>query len=677
MTSQDMLDTPLDQISDDQYKDFFENFMSEKGVREQTVVQGRVIGVTDEWVTVDINFKAEGVIPSREFRDAEGKIGIAVGDMVDVYLDTLNESDGALRLSKEKADMMKAWEDISGSVERDEVVNGVVITRVKGGLQVDIGVKAFLPGSQVDLRPVKNLDKLIGETHEFKIIKFNKKRGNIVLSRRVLLEEERVNKREDTIMRLQIGAIMKGVVKNITDYGAFIDLGGIDGLLHITDMSYGRLQHPNEMFTLGAEIEVKVLKYDVATHRVSLGYKQIRPDPWEEAHYKYPVGAIVRGKVVSIPDYGAFIELEDGIEGLVHISEMTWNKRVKHPSKLVEIGDTIEAKVLGIDPENKRISLGMKQLESNPWDVVEQQYPVGSVVKGNVRNITEFGIFVGIEDGIDGLVHISDLSWGQRVGHPSDRFEKGDDVEARVLSIDKENERFSLGIKQLSEDPWYTVNSRYFLGQVVSGAVVHQAAFGVFIELEDGVEGLIHLSELSNEGDDWAASYEVAKVIKAEVIHIDSHERKISLSERGATDREEGDEKGYMERQGDAGARLGDVMGDLSQALGGTDSAEAAEAAPEEEEAAAEAAPEVEAAAEEAEAAPEVEAAEEEAEVAPEVEAAAEEAEAAPEVEAAAEEAEAAPEVEAAAEEAEAAPEVEAAAEEAEAAPEEAEKSEE
>ena len=628
MTSMDMLDTPLDQISDDQYKDFFENFMSEKGVREQTVVQGRVIAVTDEWVTVDINFKAEGVIASREFRDAEGKIGIAVGDTVDVYLDTLNESDGALHLSKEKADMMKAWEDISGSVERDEVVKGVVITRVKGGLQVDIGVKAFLPGSQVDLRPVKNLDQLIGETHEFKIIKFNKKRGNIVLSRRVLLEEERVNKREDTITRLQVGAIMKGVVKNITDYGAFIDLGGIDGLLHITDMSYGRLQHPNEMFTLGAEIEVKVLKYDEASHRVSLGYKQIRPDPWEEAHYKYPVGAIVRGKIVSIPDYGAFIELEDGIEGLVHISEMTWNKRVKHPSKLVDIGDTIEAKVLGIDPENKRISLGMKQLESNPWDVVEQQYPVGSVVKGSVRNITEFGIFVGIEEGIDGLVHISDLSWGQRVGHPNDRFEKGDEVEARVLAIDKENERFSLGIKQLSEDPWYTVNSRYFLGQVVSGAVVHQAAFGVFIELEDGVEGLIHLSELSNEGDDWASTYEVGKAIKAEVIHIDSHERKISLSERGATDREEGDEKGYIERQGDAGARLGDVMGDLSQALGGSGSAETAEAAPQEE------APE-EAATEEAEAAPDEAPAE-----APAEEAAAEEAEAAPEEAAAEEEAE-------------------------------------
>ena len=616
MTSMDMLDTPLDQISDDQYKNFFENFMSEKGVREQTVVQGRVIAVTDEWVTVDINFKAEGIIPAREFRDAEGQIGIAVGDTVDVYLDTLTESDGALHLSKEKADMMKAWEDISGAVERDEVVNGTVITRVKGGLQVDIGVKAFLPGSQVDLRPVKNLDKLIGETHEFKIIKFNKKRGNIVLSRRVLLEEERVNKREDTITRLQIGAIMKGVVKNITDYGAFIDLGGIDGLLHITDMSYGRLQHPNEMFTLGQEIEVKVLKYDAATQRVSLGYKQIRPDPWEEAHYKYPVGAIVRGKVVSIPDYGAFVELEDGIEGLVHISEMTWNKRIKHPSKLVEIGDTIEAKVLGIDPENKRISLGMKQLESNPWDLVEQQYPVGSVVKGNVRNITEFGIFVGIEDGIDGLVHISDLSWGQRVGHPSDRFEKGDEVEARVLSIDKENERFSLGIKQLSEDPWYTVNSRYFLGQVVSGAIVHQAAFGIFIELEDGVEGLIHLSELVHEGDDWATAYAAGTVVKAEVIHIDSHERKISLSERGATDREEGDTAGYMERQGEAGARLGDVMGDLSKALGGkadasSDSDEEVEAAPEEApEAADEAAPE-EAAAEEA--APEEEAAEEEA----------------------------------------------------------------
>ncbi|MEO0602939.1 MAG: 30S ribosomal protein S1, partial [Myxococcota bacterium] len=489
MTDPNIVDLPLNQISDDQFKSFFDDFMGEKGVREKSVVKGRVIGISDDWVTVDISYKAEGLIPVNEFKTAEGELTIGVGDEVEVYLDTMEEEDGALILSKEKADLMRAWDEISKAVEADEVVKGSVIARVKGGLQVDIGVKAFLPGSQVDLRPVKNLDKLIGEEFDFKIIKFNKKRGNIVLSRRVLLEQERAEKREETIERLQIGAIMTGVVKNITDYGAFVDLGGIDGLLHITDMTYGRLTHPSEMFEVGQSVEVKVLKFDPDSKRVSLGYKQIRPDPWEEAEYKYPVGAIVRGKVVSIPDYGAFVELEDGIEGLVHISEMTWNKRIKHPSKLVAVGDIIEAKVLGMDVEEKRISLGMKQLETNPWDVVEQQYPVGSIVRGKVRNITDFGIFVGIDEGIDGLVHISDLSWGQRIKHPSERYQKGDEVEARVLAIDKEGERFSLGIKQLSEDPWYTVHGRFFLGQVVEGPVVHRADFGIFVEIEDGVEG--------------------------------------------------------------------------------------------------------------------------------------------------------------------------------------------
>jgi small subunit ribosomal protein S1 len=569
MIDPNIVDLPLNQLSDDQFKTFFTDFMGEKGIREQSVVKGRVLTVGDDWVTVDISYKAEGMIPTAEFRNPEGGITIQPGDEVDVFLDSMEEEDGMLVLSKEKADMMKAWDEISKAVQANQVVKGTIVARVKGGLQVDIGVKAFLPGSQVDLRPVKNLDKLLNETFEFKIIKFNPRRGNIVLSRRELLEQERQERREETIERLQIGAIMTGQVKNITDYGAFIDLGGIDGLLHITDMSYGRLNHPSEMFEVSQSIEVKVLKFDPDTQRVSLGYKQIRPDPWEEAEYKYPVGSIVRGKVVSIPDYGAFIELEDGIEGLVHISEMTWNKRVKHPSKLVQVGDVIEAKVLGIDVENKRISLGMKQLEANPWDLVEQQYPIGSIVRGKVRNVTDFGIFVGIDEGIDGLVHISDLSWGQRIKHPSEKFKKGDDVEARVLSIDKEQERFSLGIKELTEDPWYTVHSRYFLGQVIEGPVVHRTDFGVFVEVEDGVEGLVHLSELLNSDDAWQAGYPEGKKIKAEIIHIDSHDRKMSLSEKGAVERSAGDVEGYMQRQGEAGARLGDVMGDLSKKLRG------------------------------------------------------------------------------------------------------------
>ncbi len=564
MIDPNLMDIPIDQISQDQFQSFYDELMGEKGIREQSVVTGRVIGIGDDWVTIDISYKAEGIVPVDEFRNAEGELEIKIGDDVDVYLGHMDSEEGVIHLSKERADLMKAWEEISKAVERDEVVTGTIVARVKGGLSVDIGVKAFLPGSQVDLRPVKNLEKLLNETFDFKIIKFNKKRGNIVLSRRVLLEQERAVKREETLDRLEVGAILSGVVKNITDYGAFIDLGGIDGLLHITDMSYGRLNHPSEMFEVGQTAEVKILKYDADTQRVSLGYKQIRPDPWEEAAYKYPIGAIVRGKVVSLPDYGAFVELEDGIEGLVHISEMTWNKRVKHPSKLVNVGDIIEAKVLDVDVEEKRISLSTKQLEANPWDLIEQKYPIGSVVTGKVRNITDFGIFVGIEDGIDGLVHISDLSWGQRIKHPSDRYAKGDDVEARVLAIDKENERFSLGIKQLTEDPWYTVHSRFFLGQVMEGPVVHRTDFGVFVEIEEGVEGLVHISELINDGDGWQDQYPVGQNIKAEVIHIDSHDRKISLSERGAVERQERGGSEFVPPS-DSSARLGDVMGDLSR----------------------------------------------------------------------------------------------------------------
>ncbi len=567
MIDPNLVDLPLDQISDDQFKGLFNSYMEEKGVREQSVVQGRVILITDEWVTVDISYKAEGLIPTKEFRTPEGEITLKLGDLVDVYLDQMEEEDGQLVLSKEKADLMKAWDEISKAVEKDEVVKGVVTGRVKGGLSVDIGVKAFLPGSQVDLRPVKNLDKLIGETFDFKIIKFNKKRGNIVLSRRALLEQEREDKREETIQRLQIGAIMTGQIKNITDYGAFVDLGGIDGLLHITDRSWGRMAHPGEMFNVGDSVEVKVLKFDPETQRVSLGYKQIRPDPWEEAEYKYPVGSIVRGKVVSIADYGAFVELEDGIEGLIHISELTWNKRIKHPSKLLNVADEVEAKVLGVDVDNKRISLGRRQLEPNPWDLVEAQYPVGAVVTGKVRNITDFGVFVGIDEGIDGLVHISDMSWGSRIRHPGDKYKKGDDVEARVLSIDKENERFSLGVKQLSEDPWYTVHSRFYTGQIVGGKVVHRADFGFFVELEDGVEGLVHVSEMVSEGGDWKDLYPDGKDVQAQIIHIDARDRKISLSEKGATERSD-DPEAFAQQQRSSSARLGDVMGNLKQKLG-------------------------------------------------------------------------------------------------------------
>jgi len=525
----------LEKVDRDSFKDYFNQLLDDKPIKEHSVIRGTVIALETDHVIVDVSYKSEGVIDAREFKDPDGNLGVKIGDEIDVYLDRLEDDDGRLVLSKERADMMKAWDEISKAVEADEVVEGTIIARVKGGLAVDIGVRAFLPGSQVDLRPVKNLDKLIGSRASFKIIKFNKKRGNIVLSRRVLLEQEREERRKETLEKIQVGSVIDGTVKNITDYGAFIDLGGIDGLLHITDMSWGRINHPSELFHVGDEIQVRILKFDPDNQRVSLGYKQIREDPWGTAPEKYPIGAVVNGKVVSLPDYGAFVELEDGIEGLVHISEMTWNKRIKHPSKLLNIGDEVEAVVLDLDLDNKRISLGMKQLETNPWDLVEATYPVGSVITGNVRNITDFGIFVGIEEGIDGLVHISDLSWGQRIKHPSEKFKKGDEVTAKVLNIDRDQERFSLSIKHLSEDPWQAVNAKYFLGQVVAGEVVHVADFGVFVELEDGVEGLIHVSEVNDDGD-LRECYPVNKPLQATIISIDPHERKIGLSERAASD---------------------------------------------------------------------------------------------------------------------------------------------
>ncbi len=563
------LDADITELGRDDFAALFDSYLNTKNIREQSVVMGTVTRIDGDWVVVDVGYKAEGVISLNEFQDEEGVIRIAVGDKVDVYLGSMDEDGGNLALSKRKADEMKAWEEIAKAYEADEVVHGTITARVKGGLSVDIGVKAFLPGSQVDLRPVKNLEKLLNEEMDFKIIKFNKRRGNIVLSRRVLLEEERQKQRKETLKDLQVGVVMEGQVKNITDYGAFIDLGGIDGLLHITDMTYGRINHPSEMVDVGQSIEVKILKFDPDTQRVSLGYKQIRPDPWEEVDLKYPVGAIVRGKVVSMPDYGIFVELEDGIEGLVHISEMTWNKRVKHPSKLVNIGDLVEAKVIGVDAENKRISLSMRELESNPWDLVEERYPVGSIVEGHVRNITDFGLFVGLEEGIDGLVHISDLSWSQRIKHPSEVYQKGDSVEARVLNIDREGERFSLGIKQLKEDPWLSIQARFFLGQVVKGKVVSRTDFGIFVEIEEGVEGLVHMSELGNQSGDWLEAYPEGKELTVEIRRIDQHDRKISLSEKGATERVEGEGEvqEYMAKQGDSGARLGDVMGDLGRKL--------------------------------------------------------------------------------------------------------------
>lgn len=545
----------------------FQTIQSE--VKENQITKGTVLEVGPDYVLVDIGFKSEGRIPVGEFKTDDGVIHVKAGEVIDVFVEQKEDVSGQCLLSKEKADRLRVWDEIAKKVENDELVRGRITQRVKGGLQVDIGVKAFLPGSQVELRPTRNLDRYIGQEYAFKIIKFNQQRGNIVLSRRALLEKEREQLKGKTLDKLQEGAIIEGIVKNITDYGAFVDLGGIDGLLHITDMSWGRVAHPSELFQVGDEISVKVLKFNSDTERVSLGYKQLSPDPWEGANDRYPEGVQVLGRVVSLIDYGAFVELEDGIEGLIHISEMSWTKRVKHPSKIVNENDIIEVVVLSLDPELKKVSLGMKQIDPNPWTLLEERYPVGTRILGKIRNITDFGVFIGIEDGIDGLVHISDISWTQKIKHPSEAFKKGDEVEAVVLNIDVDNERFSLGIKQLEPDPWELIPQRYPPGKIVDIVVTKITDFGAFAEIEDGVEGLIHISELSNERvEDPSTIVSVGETRKAEVISVDSRERKIALSIKSFQRRSErGDLREYNE-DNFSGGSLGDLLkgklGDLS-----------------------------------------------------------------------------------------------------------------
>lgn len=545
----------------------FEASLKEGGrtglVKEGEVIRGTVVRVTGEFAIVDIGYKSEGQVAIAEFTSPKGEVTVKPGDTVDVFLESRENDTGMVVLSKEKADKMRIWDEISAAVKDDQIIKGTITGKVKGGLQVDIGVKAFLPGSQVDIRPVRNLEQYLSKEFEFKVIKFNQKRGNIVLSRRVLLEKQREEQKKETLKNLKEGAIMKGQVKNLTDYGAFIDLGGIDGLLHITDMSWGRVGHPSEMFSVGDEVRVVVLKFDPTQERVSLGLKQIQEDPWHRADEKYPVGTRVKGKVVSLTDYGAFIELEQGVEGLVHVSEMTWNKRVKHPSKLLEVGQEVEAVVLDIDPKAKRIALGMKQIEQNPWTVLEDKYPIGSVIKGIVRNVTDFGVFVGVEDGVDGLVHVSDISWTQRVKHPGELYKKGDVVEACVLNIDVENERFSLGIKQLQQDPWDTLSERHPVSSRVKGKVTKVTDFGGFVEIEPGIEGLVHVSEIRDERvenprDVLAEGQEV----EVKIIDINTSDRKIALSIKALLNDGGDDYREYLKKQAEQSkARLGDVMG--------------------------------------------------------------------------------------------------------------------
>ena len=522
-----------DKINPDEFKELLDSYdNSFRNIAEGEVVKGTVLKVTASEVIVDVGYKSEGLIQIDEFLDEAGEVTVQPGDIVDVLLERTEDREGYVVLSREKAEKMKIWDEVEKAYAERKVVIGRVIERIKGGLAVDIGVRAFLPGSQIDVRPVRNLDALKGQELRMRVIKVNKKRGNIVLSRKALLEEENAEKKKTTLETLAEGKVLRGTVKNITDYGAFIDLGGIDGLLHITDMSWGRVGHPSELFKVNDEVDVTVLKYDAATERVSLGHKQLVQDPWATVQDRYPVGARMSGKVVSLTDYGAFVELEPGVEGLIHVSEMSWSKRVKHPSKILNVGDSVEAMVLGVDPAARRISLGLKQVESNPWHELSEKYPVGTRIKGKVRNLTEFGAFVEVEEDIDGLIHISDMSWSKRIKHPSEVLKKGDVVEAMVLSIDAENQRLSLGLKQLATDIWDDFFSRHNVGDLIEGKITRMTNFGAFVELDEGIEGLIHVSEFDDSHGGEKIELTVGKNYQMKIIKLSPQERKIGLSIR-------------------------------------------------------------------------------------------------------------------------------------------------
>jgi len=514
---------------EERMEDWFKEGSTTSEFEEGEVVRGRVVHVGTSEVLVDVGYKSEGAIPIEEFH-RHGALP-KVGEEIEVYLEAKEDSEGLIVLSKDKADKIKVWDAITQAYEKAQPVEGRVVEVVKGGLAVDVGVKAFLPGSQVDLRPVKNLASMVGQTIRAKVIKLNRRRGNVVLSRRSVLEEEREEKKKHTLEVLNEGMVLTGTVKNITDYGAFIDLGGIDGLLHVTDMSWGRVGHPSEIFQVGDQVEVVVLHFDRESGRVSLGYKQKSNDPWETVETRFAPGTKTQGRVVSLTNYGAFVELEPGVEGLVHVSEMSWTRRVRHPSKLVNVGDEVEVIVLDVNRAAKRISLGMKQVEPDPWTTIEERYKPGTRVSGKVRNLTDFGAFIELEPGVDGLLHISDMSWTRNVGHPSEVLKKGQDIETQILNIDRDNKRISLGLKQIQPDPWSTVAQRYPMGSRVTGKVVRLTDFGAFVELEPGVDGLLHISQMAHRP--IATPGEVVNVgdeLTLLVIRVDPHERRIGLS---------------------------------------------------------------------------------------------------------------------------------------------------
>lgn len=505
-----------------------------RDLKEGKIVKGKVYGVHADYVVVDIGYKSEGLIPLSEF---EKETSLQIGDEIEVFLERLEDRNGIISISKQKADKLKYWETLLHTYHEGDTIKGKISRQVKGGMMVDIGLEAFLPASQIDIRYVKDKNSLIGQTHEFKILKINEIRRNIVLSRRELLEEKRSQARKELLAEIQEGDIREGVVKNITDFGVFIDLGGLDGLLHITDMTWGRVSHPSELLAVGDTVAVKILNYDREKQRVSLGLKQKTDNPWKMAAEKYPVGAKVKGRVVNLMPYGAFVELEDGIEGLVHISEFSWTRRINHPSELLAIGDIIEVSVLKVDPADEKVSLGIKQLEFNPWSEVDKKYQVGGTVKGKIRNMAPYGVFLELEEGIDGLIHVSDMSWTRKITHPSQLFKRGDKVEASVLAVDQEKQKISLGIKQLTPDPWQEVDRKYQVDEVVKGTITKVAGFGVFMELDSGIEGLIHISQLSDKPfDDINDIISEGDKVEARVISIDKKERKISLSIKNALD---------------------------------------------------------------------------------------------------------------------------------------------
>jgi len=523
-----------------------------KQIEEGAIVIGTVININPDSVLIDVGYKSEGEIPISQFKDNMGNLTIGEGDKVEVLIVSREDDEGIIHLSKDKADKIKAWREITKACNEGEVIEGTIVARVKGGMSVDIGVNAFLPGSQIDIRPIRNMDELVGKRFKFKVIKLNEKRNNIVISRRALLEEEREKKREKLLEKIEEGAVLKGTVKNITEYGAFIDLDGLDGLLHITDMSWGRINHPSEILSIGDTIDVKVIKYDPERQRVSLGLKQLSPDPWENIEEKYPIGKRAKGKVVSITDYGAFIELEEGVEGMVHVTEMAWGKKLRHPSKIVDLGEIVEVEVIGVAPEKKRISLSMKQLEKDPWQLVEEKYPVGTKIVGRIKTVTNFGVFLGLDEGVDGLVHVSDMSWTKKIRNPADIYKKGQEIEAVVLKIDRENERFSLGIKQLTPNPWDTIDERFPIGKVVKGVVTNLTDFGAFVDIGEDLEGLIHISELSNSKVNKVNDVvSVGDTVEVVVINLNKQERKIGLSLKAKKAMEEKEDYSHFSEKKD------------------------------------------------------------------------------------------------------------------------------